>query len=121
MNGWESVQESDFFRRDESGRRGHTYKLFKTRMRLYIAKFSFDNRVYEQWNHLPGDVVSSSSVNIFKGKLDNKLRAIGGFKEFFNFVPDKTIGRVCSCELADGYQVYQVNQGGTKRWRTDAF
>jgi len=30
MNGWGSVQESDFFRRDESGRRGHTYKLFKT-------------------------------------------------------------------------------------------
>jgi len=27
MNGWESVLESDFFRRDEGGRRGHTYKL----------------------------------------------------------------------------------------------
>jgi len=32
MNGWESEQESNFFRRDESGRRGHTYKLFKTRV-----------------------------------------------------------------------------------------
>jgi len=25
LNGWERVQESDFFRRDESGRRGHTH------------------------------------------------------------------------------------------------
>jgi len=30
--------------------------------------------------HLPGDVVSSSSVNIFKGRLDNYLRTIGGIK-----------------------------------------
>jgi len=54
MNGWERVQESDFFRRDEGGRRGHTYDLFITRVRLDIAKFSFGNRVCEQWNHLPG-------------------------------------------------------------------
>jgi len=80
MNGWERVRESDFFRRDGSGRRGHTHKLFKTRVRLDVAKFSFGNRIYEQWNHLPGDVVSSSSVNIFKGRLDNFLRTIGGFK-----------------------------------------
>jgi len=37
LNGWERVQENDFFRRDESGRRGHTQKLFKTRVRLDIA------------------------------------------------------------------------------------
>jgi len=80
LNSWERVQESDFFRRDESGRRGHTCKLFKTRMRLDVAKFSFGNRM-EQWNHLSGDVVSSSSVNIFEGRLDNYLRTIiGGFK-----------------------------------------
>jgi len=32
LNGWERVQESDFFRRDESGRRGHAHKLFKIRV-----------------------------------------------------------------------------------------
>jgi len=47
MYGWESVQESDFFRRDEGGQIGHTYKLFKTRVRLDMAKFSFGNRVCE--------------------------------------------------------------------------
>jgi len=74
------VQESDFFRRNESGRKGHTHKLFRTRVRLDVAKFSFRNRICEQWDHLPGDVVSSSSLNIFKGILDNNLRTIGGFK-----------------------------------------
>jgi len=95
LNGWERVQESDFFRRYESGRREHTHKLFETRVRLDIAKFSFRNSICEQWNQLPGDVVSSSSVNIFKGRLNNYLRTIGGFKSVFNFVPDKTIGKVC--------------------------
>jgi len=67
------VLESDFFRRDESGRRGHTYKLFKTRVRLDMVKYSFGNKVCEQWNDWSGDVVSSSSVNIFKGRLETSL------------------------------------------------
>jgi len=61
-----------YVRRDENGQRGHTYKLFKTRVRLDMAKFSFGNRVCEQWNHLPSDVVSSSSINFFKGRLDHR-------------------------------------------------
>jgi len=32
-------------------------------VRLDVAKFSFGSRICEQWNHVPGDVVSSSSVN----------------------------------------------------------
>jgi len=44
-----------------------------SRVRLDVAKFSFGNRIPEQWNLLPGDVVSSSSVNIFKGRLDNYM------------------------------------------------
>jgi len=75
-----------------------------------MAKFSFGNRVCEQWNHLPGDVVSSSSVNIFEERLDNYLRTTGGIKRVVNFVSDKTIGKVCSCEPTYGNQVNQVNQ-----------
>jgi len=69
-----------FFRRDKSGRKGHTHKLFKTRVRLDVAKFSFGITKCEMWNHSLGDVVSSSSVNIFKGRLDDYLWTIGGFK-----------------------------------------
>jgi len=43
----------------------------KTRYDIGYCKFSFDDRVYRirstgKWTHLPRDVVSSSSVNIFK-------------------------------------------------------
>jgi len=55
-------KKSDFFRRDESGIRGHTSKLFKTRVRLDVAKFSFGNRICEQWNRLPGANNESSEV-----------------------------------------------------------
>jgi len=60
MNGWESVQESDFFRQDESGRRGHTYKLFKTRVRLdrlWPSSVSAVGYANSGTMHLPGDVV----------------------------------------------------------------
>jgi len=30
------VQQSDFFRRDEGGRRGHTHKLFRIRVKAWI-------------------------------------------------------------------------------------
>jgi len=38
--------------RDESGRRGHTHKFCKTRVRLDIAKFSFGDRKHEVWCEL---------------------------------------------------------------------
>jgi len=66
MNGWKSGQGRDFLRRDERGRRGLTYKLLKTLVRLDIFKFSVGNRVCEQWNNLLGDVVSYSRVNIIR-------------------------------------------------------
>jgi len=64
-----------------------------------MAKFSFGNRVCEQWNHLPGDVVSSSSVNIFKGRLENYLSKL----------PGKTIGEVL------GERKKRTRQNGFRR------
>ena len=55
-----------------------TYKLFKRRVRLDVAKYSFGNRVCDQWNGLPQEVVSSPSVNTFENGLDNHLRTTGG-------------------------------------------
>ena len=50
--------------------RGHPLKLFKPRARLDIRKFSFSNRVIDEWNSLPEDVVLAESLNSFKIKLD---------------------------------------------------
>ena len=59
--------------------RGHTGKLFKKRVESDIAKFSFGNRVVEDWNRLPNSVVNSGSLGIFKGGVDKWLRHAGGF------------------------------------------
>ena len=56
------------------------FKLFKKQIRLDVAKYSFANRVCDRWNRLPEDVVSSSSVNLFQGRLDNNLGKVEEFK-----------------------------------------
>lgn len=77
LHGLEGVQEKDFFTRDLSNRRGHSFKLFIKRYRMDISKYSFGNRVCNSWNKLPDDVVSAPSVNVFKNKLDRYLRLNG--------------------------------------------
>ena len=80
MNGMEGLKEKDFFTRDLSGRRGHSFKLYKKRVNLDIAKYSFGNRVCTSWNNLTEDIVTSQSINIFKGRLDKYLGKQGGIE-----------------------------------------
>jgi len=46
--------------------RGHDLKLFNKGVNLDAGKFSCGNRVCDDWNRLPGWVVSRGSVNEFK-------------------------------------------------------
>ena len=80
MNGMEGLKETDFFSRDTSGRRGHSFKLYKKRINLDVAKYSFGNRVCASWNKLTEDIVSSQNINTFKGRLDKYLGRKGGLK-----------------------------------------
>ena len=73
MNGMEGLVEKDFFTRDLSGRRGHSFKLYKKRVNLDIAKYSFGNRVCTSWNNLTEDIVTSQSINIFKGRFNRRV------------------------------------------------
>ena len=50
--------------------RGHQYKLFKNRFYKDIGKFSFLNRIIQNWNQLPEKVVKAKSTNSFKNRLD---------------------------------------------------
>ena len=61
-----------------SNTRGHSMKLYKDRVNRDVLKFSFANRVIEQWNKLPETVVNVNSVNTFKNKLDTFLKAKEG-------------------------------------------
>ena len=56
---------------DEGGRRGHPFKLFKNRTnKLDLRKYAFPQRIVDQWNSLPVDVVNANNVNTFKNRLD---------------------------------------------------
>jgi len=61
-----TVFRETFFECDNSGRRGHEYKLFKKRFRLDVRKFTFSNRVIDNWNSLPELCVNSATINSFK-------------------------------------------------------
>ena len=53
--------------------RGHSLELFKERVNKDVLKFSFGNRVMENWNKLPEEVINSYSINSFKNKIGKYL------------------------------------------------
>jgi len=60
--------------------RGHSLKLNKKRVRLDVAKFSFTNRVVNEWNTLDEEIILGCSLAGFKRKLDRHLRDKRGNK-----------------------------------------
>ena len=52
-------------------------KLSKQRTSLDVRKFSFSQRVMQEWNKLSQDVVDATSVNQFKNRLDKFRQRYG--------------------------------------------
>ena len=50
--------------------RGHSLKMFKPRCHSVLRRSSFSLRIVDEWNSLPESVVTATSVNDFKNKLD---------------------------------------------------
>ena len=42
-----------------------------------MRKYSFSQRVINEWNKLPNDCVNASSVNMFKNRIDRYLIRAG--------------------------------------------
>ena len=59
--------------------RGHNMKLHKSRFSMDVGKFSFVNRIVDEWNALPQEAIDSASVNLFKNKIDCHLKYKRGF------------------------------------------
>ena len=71
LNGIDKCDKDQLFRVQTNQRtRGHTQKLFKRQFRLDLRKYFFSQRVIDDWNSLPEDVVSSENINQFKNRLN---------------------------------------------------
>ena len=58
--------------------RGHSMMLFKGQVRLNTRKYSFSQRVINEWNKLPKKAARSKTVNEFKNNIEDIMRKSGG-------------------------------------------
>ena len=79
FKGYDNLDPSIFFVKANTVCRGHCYKLQKFRSNLDIRKFSFSQRIVNEWNLLTDHIVLSPSLNVFKARLDVNLRDNRGF------------------------------------------
>ena len=78
VNGYEDVDRNIFFKHKEGSRtRRHKAALVKEQCKLDMRKYSFSQRVINEWNKLPNDCVIASSVNMFKNRIDRYLIRAG--------------------------------------------
>ena len=71
VNGYEDVDRNMFFKVKEGSRtRGYKAALVKEQCRLDMRKYSFSQRVINEWNKLPNNCVNARSVNMFKNRID---------------------------------------------------
>ena len=66
LNGYENIDRIFFSVMEERRTRGHGVTLAKKHCRLDIRKFTFSQRIVNEWNRLSAHCVGTSSVNIFK-------------------------------------------------------
>ena len=75
VKGLEDVKQSVFFELSKENRtRGHQWKFFKPNCRLDVRKYFFSQRVISEWNNLPLEAVTATTVNGVKNKIDPILR-----------------------------------------------
>ena len=78
VNGYEDVDRNIFFKFKEGSRiRGHKAALVKEQCTLNTRKYSFSQRVINEWNKLSSDCVNASIVNMFKNRIGRYLIKTG--------------------------------------------
>ena len=61
---------SNFFRINRNNNRGHNFKIVLEKCRLNIRKQFYSQRVVNDWNRLPSDVVNAKDVLTFEKLYD---------------------------------------------------
>ena len=78
VNDYEHIDRNLFFILIEGSRtRGHKAALVKEQCSLDTRKYSFSQRLINEWNKLSNDCVNASSVNMFKNRIDRYLIRMG--------------------------------------------
>ena len=77
--GLDKLDPGRFFNVVDGATRGQSLKLFKRRVRLDVGKYTFGNRVCDEWTGLAEDVVMAGSLVTFIARLDHHLRNVMGF------------------------------------------
>ena len=70
IKGIDKVDADKFFKKSSSVIRSHSKKLYKLPFKSHLRKYSFSQRVIDDWNRLPGELVEVSTVNEFKSGFD---------------------------------------------------
>ena len=70
LNNLVSVDKDYFFTVNTNPTRSNGLKLYKNRFNTTIKGHSFSQRIVNDWNTLPHEIVSAPNVLIFKTKLD---------------------------------------------------
>jgi len=50
--------------------RGHRFSLYQSQIHYYTRKYKFTIRINSVWNGLPDIVISATTVDTFKARLD---------------------------------------------------
>ena len=64
------IKASDLFTLNSRTLRGHEFSIQKKKATKAPSIQVFNNRIVNDWNNLPKDVVKASSTNVFKSAID---------------------------------------------------
>ena len=65
------INASDLFTKGNRTMPGQQYKLKKKKTTKLTTLNAFSNRIVNDWNILPSEVVSATTTNGFKNKIDD--------------------------------------------------
>jgi hypothetical protein len=75
LNGhYDMAPETILHRSSVHKTREHSFKLTKATTSLNVRKFYFSNNIINDWNDLSEHIVSATSLNQFKGKLERHMK-----------------------------------------------
>ena len=71
LNNIDKMQYEQILPLNQTTTRGHSKKLYKKNCRTNVRKYSFSQRVVDEWNKIPKKVIDSKTINTFKSQLNN--------------------------------------------------